>query len=141
MARTIFSSDFVNIADLYVAYRKAKSEAFYDGMHPNALAFADYEAGLKRNLECTYRLLNKRSPNWFQDLSTIGGYVQKSVDEDKWNGVDDVHFRAVDPIKDWSQCFSASGGKRLEASYRLTITPTIDLQKSTTMLSAVGLGR
>ena len=66
MARTIFSSNFINIADLYVAYRKAKSEAFNDGVYP---------------------------------------------------------------IKDWNQRFSASGGKRLEANYRLTITPTIDLQK------------
>lgn len=130
MARTKFSSDFIDISDLYIAYRKAKSEAFYDNLHPNALAFSKYETGLKRNLDRLYQILNQRSPEWFRDLEIIGGYlyVPKSINEDKWYEGDDVHFRAVDPIKEWSQRFLASGGKKLEANYRLIMTATVDFQ-------------
>lgn len=45
------SKRFISLGDLYVAYRKAKVEAYYENTHFQALAFTEYEQNLHRNLE------------------------------------------------------------------------------------------
>lgn len=37
---------FISLGDLYVAYRKAKVEAYYENTHFHALAFTEYEQNL-----------------------------------------------------------------------------------------------
>ena len=65
-----FSDDFITIADLYLAYKKAKAEAFFDNMHPTALAYADYEQSLHYNLGKLRRRLIKG--DWYGDTEFIG---------------------------------------------------------------------
>jgi len=129
MTSVRFSKEFIDRSDLYLAYRKAKSEAFFDGLHPNALAFAEFERNLKSNLDELYQRLNHKKPDWPSDIDLIGGYlyIPKSVDESKWEDLNRIHLREVDPVRDWEQRFSRSG-KRLEANYRLIIAPTVSYQ-------------
>lgn len=44
----MFSRDYISLADVYLAYRKAKAEAFYDSFYPNAIAFSEFEKTLRQ---------------------------------------------------------------------------------------------
>lgn len=128
MAKRTFSNDFITLADLYLAYRKAKAEAFYDRMHPSALAFAEFEQNLRVNLESLYKELNSNGAAWKDDLLFLGGhlYVPKSVDQSSWISSEEVHFIDVDPIANWKRRFEQSRKKRLDAKFRLIINPTVE---------------
>ena len=130
LSRKAFPKEFISLADIYVAYRKAKSEAFYDGMHPTAIDFTKYEKNITNNLRKLHADICSSDPKWYADVNKIGGYlyVPKSIDESKWDGFSEVHFRAVDPIADWEHRFVSSGNKKLYAKYRLIITPTVEFQ-------------
>ena len=124
------SSDFIRIEDLYLAYRKAKAEAFFDNMHPSAIAFSDYEENLERNLSQLHSELTSKSPTWFKNLSLIGEYmyVPKSLNTSCWDmSSDDVHFRAINPIDDWHLRYRHFKKKPI-AKYRLVISATVDYQ-------------
>ncbi len=125
-----FTNDFISLADIYVAYRKAKSDAFYDGLHPNALAFTKYENNLKKNLNNLFKSINNNKPIWHTDIETIGSflYVPKSIDQSKWSDNTSIHYRAIDPIADWNQRFISNSKKKLVSKYRLIIAPTVDYQ-------------
>jgi hypothetical protein len=86
MTKRTFSNGFISLADLYLAYRKAKADAFYERMHPSALAFAEFEQDLRVNLESLYKELIFNGARWKDDLSFLGGhlYVPKSVDQSSW---------------------------------------------------------
>lgn len=129
MAKRIFSNGFITIADLYLAYRKAKSDAFYDNLHPNALSFTEYEQDLKQNLERLHDRLAKSDSSWKEDLDFIGGYlyIPKSIDTSGWTESNDIHYLDVDPIQNWKNQFKANK-KRLDVSYRLLISATVDYQ-------------
>ncbi|GHD20423.1 hypothetical protein GCM10007052_29980 [Halioglobus japonicus] len=101
MAKGMFTKGFISRADLYLAYRKAKADAFYDNLHPNAIAFAEYEQDLKTNLESLLNRLVSSKVEWPLDLGFIGGYlyIPKSIDFFKRSKVDDVHCVDVDPIR------------------------------------------
>lgn len=123
------SKDFITLADLYVAYRKAKVEAFYENTHFHAIAFTEYEQDLQKNLTRLYGRLTKGDASWACDLDFIGdyAYLPKSVDCTSWNNESDGHFRALDPITDWKQRFR-DAGRRANARLRLVIRPTVDYQ-------------
>ncbi len=123
------SKRFISLGDLYVAYRKAKVEAYYENTHFQALAFTEYEQNLHRNLTRLYHRLLDAESSWAFDLSFIGGhsYLPKSIDCSAWDDGTDGHFRALDPISDWSRQFEKSN-KRAVASLRLIIRPTVDFQ-------------
>jgi len=126
----MFKKDFITLVDLYIAYRKAKSDAFYDALHPNALAFTEYESSLKLNLSKLLETLHNKGVEWPKDLDFIGShlYIPKSIDESPWNSTEELHYREVNPANDWKQRFSVSKKKKLEAKYRLLISPTVDYQ-------------
>ena len=130
MPRNLFSSGFIRISDVYLAYRKAKSEAYYDNLHPSALAFAEFEQNLQSNLEALHRKIIKGNDRWWQDSAFIGDYlyVPKSVNDSPWSESVDVHYRSIDPSHDWEQRFIESNKKRLDANYRLIIVPTVEYQ-------------
>lgn len=130
MPRNMFQSGFVSIADLYLAYRKAKSEAYYDNLHPSALIFSKFEQNLQRNLENLHKKIIKGDKKWWQDSEFIGDYlyIPKSVSDMAWSESVDVHYRSVDPSHDWEQRFKESGKKRLDAKYRLIMVPTVEYQ-------------
>ena len=125
------SKKFIQIADLYLAYRKSKTEAFFDNLHPSALAYTEYEKNLEGNLKNLFLRVTASDASWPQDCSFIGGhiYVPKSLSESDWQqNEDDVHYRAINPIDDWQMRFEASGKKQLTARYRLVITASVDYQ-------------
>ncbi|HCK4322566.1 TPA: hypothetical protein N0J77_000262 [Pseudomonas aeruginosa] len=126
----MFSEQFISLSDIYLAYRKAKSEAFYDNLHPSAISYVEFERSLQKNIESIYQLITNGSSEWWQSKDLIGGhlYVPKSLDDSPWNNIESAHFRSIDPNLDWEQRFSDNNKLRLEAKYRLIITPTVAFQ-------------
>lgn len=122
-------SEMFSLGNLYVAYRKAKAEAFYENTHFHALAFTKYEQTLDANLRRLRSRLLERPVTWSTDLDFIGdhAYLPKSVDCSAWDANNDGHFRALDPRKDWQHRFDESG-ERAHAALRLVIRPTVDFQ-------------
>ena len=118
-----------SLGNLYVAYRKAKAEAFYENTHFHALAFTKYEQALDANLRKLRQRLMARTADWQTDLAFLGdhAYLPKSVDCSSWDANTDGHFRALDPRQDWLHRFNESG-KRARAALRLVIRPTVDFQ-------------
>ncbi|WP_446333222.1 RNA-directed DNA polymerase [Burkholderia pseudomallei] len=121
--------DVFTLGNLYVAYRKAKAEAFYENTHFHALAFTKYEQTLDANLRRLRSRLVARRADWHTDTTFIGdhAYLPKSVDCSAWDTNHDGHFRALDPRQDWRHRFSEAR-QRANASLRLVIRPTVDLQ-------------
>ena len=121
---------FITINDLYIAYRKSKQEAFYDSFYPNSLAYSKYEKNLHNNLSVLYKRLTNHKVDWHLDVDFIGEYlyIPKSIDDSKWDDKDQVHYRSVDPCKDWLQRFRKNSNNKLDAKFRLTISPTVDYQ-------------
>jgi len=125
----MFSEQFISLSDIYLAYRKAKSEAFYDNLHPSAISYVEFEKNLQKNIESIYLLITTGTTKWWQSKDFIGGhlYVPKSLDDSPWSNIESAHFRSIDPNLDWEQRF-ADNKIRLEAKYRLIITPTVEFQ-------------
>jgi len=73
---------YISIDDLYIAYRKAKVDMFYERDHATALAFAQYERHLVENLDKLYRRLTDLKANWMVDPDFVGtySYILKSID-------------------------------------------------------------
>lgn len=119
----------VSLVDLYVAYRKAKVEAYYENTHVQALAFAEYEQNLASNLERLHQSLLDRMETWPSDPAFLGNYayLPKSIDASAWIDPNAGHFSTVDPIADWRRRFEQAG-QRAEAKLRLIIRPSVDLQ-------------
>lgn len=118
-----------SLGNLYVAYRKAKAEAFYENTHFHALAFTKYEQDLDKNLRQLQARLTQKVQDWPSDVSFLGdhAYLPKSVDCSAWDVNNEGHFRALDPGLDWQHRFSEAG-KRANATLRLVIRPTVDFQ-------------
>jgi len=126
-----FKKNYIQIADLYLAYRKSKAEAFFNNMHPNALAFTEYESNLDKNLKKLLIKLNSSKPNWQNESDFIGGYlyIPKSLDTSHWEKPDEeIHYRAIDPISDWKLNYKSNVQNNIKANYRLIISPTVDYQ-------------
>lgn len=123
------TEDDISLADVYVAYRKAKSEAYYENTHVHAIAFTEYEQNLEENLRSLHAALTRSKPIWHLDLPFLGdyAYVPKSLDDSIWKDNTSGHFRAVDPIQDWTARFRKAK-KRARAKLRLIIEPTVNLQ-------------
>ncbi|MCA3105382.1 MAG: RNA-directed DNA polymerase [Rhodocyclaceae bacterium] len=122
-------SEMFNLGNLYVAYRKAKAEAFYENTHFHALAFTKYEQALDENLRRLRSRLLERPATWLKDLDFIGdhAYLPKSVDCQEWGANNEGHFRALNPRQDWQHRFDESR-VRAHAALRLVIRPTVDFQ-------------
>ena len=118
-----------SLGNLYIAYRKAKAEAFYENTHFHALAFTKYEQNLSVNLLKLRKRLISREADWHTDLTFIGdhAYLPKSVDCSAWDKSLDGHFRALDPRSDWQRRFQDADELAI-ASLRLVIRPTVDFQ-------------
>lgn len=121
--------EYFSLSNLYLAYRKAKAEAFHEKTHFYALEFTRYEQALQKNLVALRSRLIARKADWFSDAAFIGdfAYLPKSVDCTPWDTGNDSHFRALDPRSDWDRrykekCILAN------ASLRLIIRPTVDFQ-------------
>ena len=120
---------FFSLSNLYLAYRKAKAEAFHEKTHFHALEFTKYEQALHANLSALRRRLIAKQADWFADANFIGSYayLPKSVDCSAWDEDNDGHFRGLDPRSDWERRFKAKKTPA-SASLRLIIRPTVDFQ-------------
>lgn len=76
------NDSFISEADLYIAYRKAKVDMYYERDHVTAVKFSDYEEQLDANLKYLLAQLNSHDPTWMQDLDFVGeySYVPKSLE-------------------------------------------------------------
>lgn len=118
----------ITLGDLYVAYRKAKVEAFYENTHFHALAFTEYEQDLDSNLRNLLAIILDEKAPW-KDPKLLGdyAYLPKSIECKAWDNELDGHFRALNPLIDWEQRFNE---KKIPAvaKLRLVIRPTVDFQ-------------
>ena len=123
-------TEHIGLEHLYLSYRKAKAEAYYESTHFHALAFAEYERTLERNLRRLLGRLKVREPEWTTDLSFIGGhsYAPKAVDRAPIAEDDAVFYRCLDPLEEWERLWPAGADKPANAEFRLVITPTVDFQ-------------
>ncbi|MBK0030953.1 hypothetical protein IBT47_01535 [Erwinia sp. S43] len=130
MNKNIFNQEYITMSDLYLAYRKAKSEAFYETSHTNAIAFCYFESDIKGNLQRLHNQITKELRSLVRDLEFIGSYsyIPKSINNETWKNKKDVHYRSVDPIADWKQKFIENKRKKATAEYRLIICPTVEYQ-------------
>ena len=125
------NKDIYSVSNLYVAYKKAKAEAFYENTHFHALAFTEYEQNLHSNLKTLQaRVCSQSKSNWFEDVKFLGdyGYLPKSINCSNWDNNGEGHFRALDPMDDWNRRFTLSNRERANGSLRLIIRPSINFQ-------------
>jgi hypothetical protein len=115
---------FISLQDIYIAYRKAKREAFYDRNCAYGLKFVDYEKNLVANLEFLFIKLN--DGDWFQEVGFIGyhTYIPKSIEPAQPDENDPVHFFASDPLEDWKRLHV--GKKKANTEYRLVCDPSVN---------------
>jgi len=116
--------NFISLRDLYVAYRKAKKEAYYDPNCAHGLKFSEYEKNLSTRIKRLHQRLN--SGSWFNKSKILGTYtyIPKSIEPNSVVDNDSVHFCVSDPLEDWERLHS--GRKRAPADYRLVIDATVD---------------
>ena len=121
------NAEFFSISDLFKAYRKAKSDAFQDKTHFNAIAFSNYEQRLELNLLRLLDRLQSTTANWSGDLRLIGGvsFLPKSLEVPVVDDQRVIHHATLNPVIDWiDQCSNAH--RRMKASFRQIMTPTVD---------------
>lgn len=121
--------EYIRITDIYLAYRKAKAEAFYESSYVDAIAFSKYEEDLTNNLQRLHKKLIHKDGLWRQDLEIVGGhtYIPKSLDSSMWGSKEDIFYKAADPIEDWKKQHKKAR-RKAHASFRLISTPSVDFQ-------------
>ncbi|MCG6154739.1 RNA-directed DNA polymerase [Rubinisphaera margarita] len=98
--------DLFSFEELYLAYRKAKADHFYERTIPNSLKFARFEANLDENIrELRERLLDNDRP-WYQDIEFIGAatFVPKKLTPPK-EPVSGPVFFASNARDSWARVF------------------------------------
>ncbi|HEK2789120.1 TPA: hypothetical protein SMT85_000549 [Proteus mirabilis] len=135
MKKKLFSKDYITVADVYLAYRKAKAEAFFDSFHPNAISFSEFEKDINKNILKLHSIIINGGSKWWEDTSFIGKYhyVPKSLDDSSWNNNLNVHYSSVDPTEDWKRRFEENKKKRLNPKYRLIQSPSVEYQIISTL--------
>jgi hypothetical protein len=122
--------EFISLSDLYIAFRKAKADAFYETTHFHALAFAEFERDLHTNLFALLQTLNNPTPDWPKDLARIGTYtyMPKAYALPEAETLSAVHFRTLDELEEWNHVFTRANEQPFSVSFRLTIKPTVAFQ-------------
>ncbi|MEG0192101.1 MAG: RNA-directed DNA polymerase [Stenotrophomonas sp.] len=119
--------EFVELSDLYLAYKKAKSDAFFEAIHFDALAFSQYEERLHKNLTRLHKGLSTGA--WWKDKTRIGGYLfapKGILQPSSWRN-QSAHFSSLDPCEEWRQKASSTGDKP-EADFRLVMAASVEFQ-------------
>lgn len=98
-------SNFITLADLYLAYRKAKVDVYYEKVNIAGVPFCQYEINLDRNLRALLLRLTATAPNWITDAGFIGShsFIPKSIDSEPLvaSGTTSPHFFSSDADKRW----------------------------------------
>lgn len=116
-------ANFITLPDLYLAYRKAKVNMFYEPEHITAAAFCEYEENLGDNLVGLQRRLNASRPTWPKDSKFVGGYtyIPKALKAPPLRSqeprvYDDTSFVNADPTAAW---LASSDETKPVATFRL----------------------
>ena len=120
--------DYIELSGLYVAYRKAKAEAFSDSNCAHGLKFADYEQNLSNNLRGLLRQLNRKRPAWPTDIAFIGEStcIPKSIVPAKPSDGSEptMHCESSNPLDQWMKHFRLHGPADVE--FRPVIDATVN---------------
>ncbi|HEY4313599.1 MAG TPA: RNA-directed DNA polymerase [Pirellulales bacterium] len=124
-------ADLFSDEDLYLAYRKAKADLFYERSIPNAKRFAIYEENLQGNLQkLQKRLRTGTARPWYADRDFIGGvtFVPKKLTlpaDDK----DGPKFFASNAESNWNRIFDAASSDttQLVAEFRPMADFSVDM--------------
>ncbi|MFM5446392.1 RNA-directed DNA polymerase [Aeromonas veronii] len=129
---TIFEKEFITLSDLYLAYRKAKTDSFFDNFHPCKRRYSEFESNLHENLLNLHKTLiaDEKNDPWYKNDLFLGGYsyAPKSIDTSPWEDKECIHFRSIDQNEDWLNKYTENKNKKLSASYRLIINATVEYQ-------------
>ncbi|WP_411849689.1 hypothetical protein ACLB90_11890 [Stenotrophomonas sp. LGBM10] len=119
--------EFIELSELYLAYKKAKSDAFFESIHFDALAFSRYEDRLHSNLVKLHKALT--AGTWWRDASKMGGYLfaPKSISKPDANLERQLHFSTLDPCEDWRSSYQGAARKP-KAEFRLVMSASVDYQ-------------
>ncbi|MBI5380558.1 MAG: RNA-directed DNA polymerase [Opitutae bacterium] len=119
-----FSPKFISLSDLYIAYRKAKWEAYHDSNCCHGKKFADYECNLVRNLQHLLKQLLRPEPVWPQSIGFLGKAtcIAKSITPSEQPK---EHFYDGEPLKGWKRLHK---DKKAESDFRPVIDATVDFQ-------------
>ena len=116
-------ADFISGLDVYLAYRKAKVDMFYERDHVTAAQFVQFEEHLNDNLTQLLAELNADNPTWADASSFVGSYayIPKSVEAGATPSKADAdqsttQFVDSDPDSTWRQQCS---DQPADASFRL----------------------
>jgi hypothetical protein len=122
-------AQLIQLEDLYISYRKAKVQAFYENTHPNAVEFTEYEQNLEKNLKSLYVLLTNKDVEWYKNSEFIGeyAYLPKSIDTSDWDKHSNGHFCALNPLEAWEASYKEAN-IRANAKLRLVIKPSVNYQ-------------
>jgi len=122
--------EYITLADLYLAYKKAKVEAFRENTFINVVDYSEYEKNLENNLRQLHSILIDNENSWSSNKDIVCGhtYIPKSLNCSCWDSEKELFYRAIDPIEDWKNRFKVSKKKRVDTSFRLISTPTINFQ-------------
>lgn len=118
----------IPLVEFYIAYRKAKYEAYRDSNCAHGAKFATYEAHLDINLRRLQQRLCDSCGGWAEDLAFIGGftYIPKSLDPRDPASAEDaeIHFSISDPLENWKR--DHERGVRHDAAFRPVIDASVD---------------
>ena len=122
-------TNYFSLAEIFKAYRKAKSDAFYDKDSYCAIDFLKYEANLERNLKSLLGKLSDPGIPWFQLAKNVGSvaFVPKSLDAPVPPDKREVQYATLDPLEDW-ELLARRHKSPLKADFRQTMVPTVDFQ-------------
>lgn len=114
---------------LYLAYKKAKKEAFGDTNCAHGQKFAEYERNLHQNLVQLQQIIEPRSPvQWDEDVTFIGDTtcIPKSLSPPHSKPINvTIHCQSSDPLEQWRrQCRE---GQQAAASFRPVINATVNM--------------
>jgi len=105
------ANSYITMADMYMAYRKAKVDCFYAGEICLAPKIAEFESKLSDNLKSLRKRLLRR--DWINDSNIIGSvlYSPKDISADKENN--NIGTVATAPDDRWDAL-----GKKPEIEFR-----------------------
>ena len=117
--------DFITLADVWTAYRKAKVDLYYERGHPYLLDISKYEENLEHNLNTLYRKLSKPTLSWMTDEAFIGEWsvLPKKIKEDDIDR-SSAFCMMSDPDKAWNA--KVKQGFSIKAQFRVVGKHSID---------------
>lgn len=125
---------WITLGEVWLAYRKAKKEAYYNSTAAYGLKFVNFERDLVGNLAKVHQTLLDVNHAWASEPAFLGGtsLVPKSIQAYS-DGEAEPHFIESDPLAEWRRTHNRS--RRAAASVRLVITASVEYLVISTLWS------